>query len=112
MVTVNEYIQAQDPEQKKFLLKLRAMIASMAHTAIDAMGYGVPSYKLNGKPLVYYAAFTKHVGIYPASDEAIKAIPELNQYRGGKGTFKFPISEPIPYELIKQFVAFRIDSLS
>lgn len=110
MMSLNEYFAKLTPEQSLVMNKIRELGRALVPKAEEVMGYGVPSFKLKGRPVFYYAAFKEHVGIYPASDEIIKIIPELAIYRAGKGTFKFPLSEPIPYSLIEKFVRVKIDS--
>ena len=71
----------------------------------------MPGYYLNGKPLVYFAAFKNHIGFYatPNGHEAFKK--ELSQYKQGKGSVQFPLKEEIPYELIRKIVKFRKENL-
>ena len=68
----------------------------------------MPAYKLNKKPLVYFAAFKAHIGFYatPSGHEAFKE--ELSKYKQGKGSVQFPLDQPIPYDLIVRMVKFRV----
>ena len=68
----------------------------------------MPAYKLNGKPLVYFAAFKKRIEFYatPAGNEAF--AKQLSEYKQGKGSVQFPLDKPIPYDLIKRMVAFKV----
>ncbi len=68
----------------------------------------MPAYKTHGKPLVYFAAFKKHIGFYatPSGHEAF--AKELKKYKRGKGSVRFPLHQPVPYDLIRQMVEFRV----
>jgi uncharacterized protein YdhG (YjbR/CyaY superfamily) len=106
--TVDEYIDLFGEEVQALLKKVRATITAQAPQAVESIAYGMPAYKMNGKPLVYFAAFKKHIGFYatPTGHEAFKA--ELSQYKQGKGSVQFPLNKPIPFDLIKRIVAFRV----
>jgi uncharacterized protein YdhG (YjbR/CyaY superfamily) len=80
-----------------------------AHPNIqEEIAYMMPAYKLNKKPLVYFAAFSKHIGFYAThtGNEAFKA--DLTPYKQGKGSVQFPLSQKIPYEVIRDIVKFRV----
>lgn len=106
--TVDEYIDLFGEEVQALLKKVRATITAQAPQAVESIAYGMPAYKMNGKPLVYFAAFKNHIGFYatPTGHEAFKA--ELSQYKQGKGSVQFPLNKPIPFDLIKRIVAFRV----
>jgi uncharacterized protein YdhG (YjbR/CyaY superfamily) len=104
---VIEYINKQKSPQKEILQKIRKLIQKAAPLAEEAMIYGVPGFKLNGY-LVVYAAFTNHIGIYP-EPQTIKAFTkELIGYETSKGTIKFKLDEPIPYNLIEKIIKYRV----
>jgi uncharacterized protein YdhG (YjbR/CyaY superfamily) len=67
----------------------------------------MPAYKMNGKPLVYFAAFKKHIGFYATPTGHAEFRDELSAYKQGKGSVQFPLDKPIPYDLIKQIVVFK-----
>lgn len=104
---VDKYIENQTEKSQIILNKIRKIIKEIAPDAVEKMGYGVPEFNLNG-PLVYFAAFKNHIGFYPTSSGVSEFIKEADKYYGGKGTIKFPIDEPIPYDLIKRIVRFRM----
>lgn len=109
---VGEYIATLPADAQKLVLKMRKTIKEAAPGAEESMGYGVPSFKLNGKQLVYYAAFRDHLGFYPGSSRAIRAFSkELIGYETAKGTVRFPFGKPVPWNLIKKIVAFRINEI-
>ena len=106
--SVDEYIQAF-PESVQILLRdVRSTIRENALEAVEGIAYGMPAYKLFGKPLVYFGAYKKHLGFYatPTGHEAF--AKELSRYKQGKGSVQFPLNKPIPYELIGRIVAFRV----
>ena len=68
----------------------------------------MPAYKLNGKPLAYFAAYEKHIGFYPTPSGTAKFTKELSKYKSGKGSVQFQLDEPIPFGLIEKIVEFRV----
>ncbi|MDZ4860382.1 MAG: DUF1801 domain-containing protein [Candidatus Hydrogenedentes bacterium] len=88
--------------------KIRATIKKAAPTAEEAISYQIPTFKLNGKNLIHFAAFTNHIGLYPAPRGVDEFKEELSVYDGGKGTVQFPFDQPIPVELISRIVKFRV----
>jgi uncharacterized protein YdhG (YjbR/CyaY superfamily) len=105
--TVEEYIGDFPAEVHGILVKIRAIVKENAPDAVESISYGMPAYKANGKPLVYFAAFKKHIGLYATPSGHGEFAGELSRYKQGKGSVQFPLSEPIPYELIGRMVAFR-----
>jgi len=106
--TVDAYI-ATFPESTQLILrKVRSIIKNSAPEAIENIAYGMPAYKIKGKPLVYFAGYKNHIGFYatPTGHEAF--AEELSKYKQGKGSVQFPLSAPIPYDLIKRIVEFRV----
>jgi len=106
---VDEYIQQFPKETQAILLKIRAVIKKLAPQAEESISYGMPAYKTNKKPLIYFAAFAKHIGLYALPSGHSKFKKELSKYKSGKGSVQFPLNEKIPYDLIKQIVLFRIE---
>lgn len=106
--TIDEYIQTFPKDIQTILEKFRQTIREVAPTAEETISYQMPTFKLNGKPLVYFAAWKDHIGFYamPSGHNAFKK--ELSQYQGAKGSVRFPLNKPIPYDLVKKIVAFRV----
>lgn len=104
---VDEYLAGFPAEVQQILLDVRATIKANAPDAVEKMAYGMPGYKLNGYPLVYFGGFKEHVGFFatPAGHEAF--AEELSKYKQGKGSVQFPLSEPMPLDLIGRMVKFR-----
>jgi uncharacterized protein YdhG (YjbR/CyaY superfamily) len=76
---------------------------------VESIAYGMPAYKINGKPLVYFAGYKKHIGFYATPSGHTEFADELSKYKQGKGSVQFPLDKPIPYELIRRIVAFRVN---
>jgi uncharacterized protein YdhG (YjbR/CyaY superfamily) len=110
--TVDEYIKMFDNDIQAILEKIRATIVAHAPGAAECIAYGMPAYKINGKPLVYFAAYKMHIGFYatPTGHAAFKE--QLSLYKQGKGSVQFPLDKPIPYDLVKQIVEFRVKEIS
>lgn len=106
--TVEEYIKSFPQDIQPLLEKFREVIKTSAPDASEGISYGMPAYKLNGKPLVYFAGFKKHIGFYATPTGHTEFADELSTYRQGKGSVQFPFDKPIPYDLIKRIVAFRV----
>lgn len=106
--SVQQYIDTFPSETKVILEKIRKIILNNAPEAIEMIAYNMPAYKIKGKPLVYFAGYEKHIGLYatPSGHEAF--AEELSKYKQGKGSVQFPLHQEIPYELIKKIVLFRV----
>ena len=110
--TPEEYISKFSEEIQAELNKIRCLVKKTAPGAIEAMGYGVSAFKLNGEYLIYYAAFKKHIGIYPSPTAIEFFKEELKEYNPAKGTIKFPFGTAIPYDLIKRIIEYMVKELS
>ena len=108
MNDVDKYIQAFPSEVQEILLNIRALVIQLAPDAEEKMSYGIPGYMTNKKPLIYYAAFKNHIGLYatPKAHEEFKE--ELSQYKQGKGSVQFSLKCPIPYDIIERIIKFKI----
>jgi len=106
--TIDEYIQTFPEDIQKILEKIRKTIREVAPEAEETISYQMPAFTFNGKNLVYFAAWKHHIGFYatPSGNEAFRK--ELEPYKGAKGSIQFPIDEPIPYDLVRKIVLFRM----
>ncbi len=106
---VGQYIDSFTEPVKERLLTFRKLIRELAPEAEESISYGMPAYKLFGKPLVYFAGYTRHTGFYatPSGHEAFAS--ELAAYQHGKGSVQFPNSLPLPLDLIRRIIEFRIE---
>jgi uncharacterized protein YdhG (YjbR/CyaY superfamily) len=105
---VDEYIKAFPKNVQKILEQVRATIKSKAPEAVESISYGMPAYKTQGRPLVYFAGYEKHVGFYATPTGHAEFAAELAKFKQGKGSVQFPIYKPIPYDLIARIVEFRV----
>lgn len=106
--SVQAYIAAAAPETRRKLKEIRALVKATAPHVTERISYGIPTFDLKGKYLVYMAAFKEHVSIYPATGPAARELKELAPYRAGKGTLRFPLDRPLPKGVIRKFVRVRV----
>lgn len=105
---IDDYISAFPKDVQKQLQEVRGVIGRTAPDAEETISYAIPTFKLNGN-LVHFAAFKNHIGFYPGAS-GIKAFQkELSAYAGAKGSVQFPHGEPLPLDLIRRIVKFRIE---
>ena len=106
--TVDEYIESFPSDIQILLQQIRETVTKSAPQADEAISYGMPAYKLNGKPLVYFAAFKNHVGFYATPTGHAAFAEKLSKYKQGKGSVQFSLNEPMPLDLIAEIVEFRV----
>lgn len=108
ITSVDQYVQEFEKETQERLIALRKIILETAPEAVESISYGMPAYKVNGKPLVYFGGYKSHIGFYatPTGHQAFEK--ELSKYKQGKGSVQFPLNEPLPMKLIKEIVLFRL----
>jgi len=105
--SIDEYILNFPPEIQEILEKLRKVIKESAPDAQEKISYQMPTFALNGN-LVHFAAFKNHIGLYPSPSGTDSFKLEIAEYKSGKGSIQFPLDKPIPYELIRKIVKFRV----
>lgn len=106
--SVAAYLKAQPAAHRTMLEQVRHAIARALPQAEEAISYKMPAFRMNGHVVIYFAGFTTHYSIYPASDVLLAAFPgELEKRRVSKGTLRFSFSEPVPEELIERIARFR-----
>ena len=105
--SIDEYIADFPPETQARLEELRALIKRAAPDATETISYAIPTFDLNGH-LVHFAGFKKHVGFYPTGRGVDAFAEELKPYKSGKGSVQFPLGEPLPTDLIRRIVEFRV----
>ena len=109
--TIDEYIAEFPPETQALLREMRALIHEVAPEATEAISYAIPTFDLAGKHLVHFAGYAKHIGFYPVPSAMTAFQDELSPYRRGKGSAQFPLTEPLPTELIRRIVEFRVGEI-
>lgn len=111
--TVDEYIAAQPERVRRTLRSVRRIICKTIPNAEEVISYKIPAYKLNGERVIYFAGWKEHYSLYPAGEQLAQAFKdELARYKLSKGTIRFPLSEPVPAELIGRIVRFRAKELA
>ena len=104
---IDEYIASFPPEIQAILSKIRSTVRQAAPEAEEVISYNIPAFTLNGI-LVYFAAFKKHIGFYPPVRGDARLEKSISVYAGEKGNLKFPLDQPIPYDLIERIVKLRV----
>ena len=105
--TIDEYISDFPADVQEVLQKIRGTIKKAAPKAEEAISYKMPSFNLDGQYLIYFAAYKKHIGLYPVPSGDEEFNNEISGYQAGKGTLQFPLAKPIPYKLISKIVKIR-----
>ena len=104
--TIDKYIATHPPAVRTILRKIKRTIRDAVPDAEETISYRMPAFKLKGV-LVYFAAFTNHIGLFPPVKGDASLERAVKRYAGPKGNLRFPYDEPIPYGLIKRIVKFR-----
>ena len=104
---VDTYIAAFPPEVQAILQQIRTLIQETAPEAEETFQYQMPAYRLRG-PLVYFGGFPNHIGFYPTPSGITAFKDELSPYKSAKGSVQFPLDKPMPYDLIRRIVEFRV----
>lgn len=104
---IDEYIEAFPGNVQKILQKIRKTIQKAAPNAEEAITYAIPTFRLNGN-LIYFAGYENHVSVYPRPRGVKEFEKEVAQYEGGKGTLRFPLDQPVPFDLIARLTMYRV----
>ena len=107
--TMDQYMKAFPKDVQSVLEKIRQSVRKAAPEAEETISYRMPAFKLKGRVLVYFAAFRKHIGLFPPAPREFKK--EVSSYEGPKGNLKFQTDEPIPYDLVTRIVLSRRKSI-
>ena len=103
------YLASLPPAARERLKEIRDIVRAIAPNGVEVFSYGVPGFKLNGKPLVWYAAFTHHTIMYPMTAAIRRAhAAALKGYKTSTGTVQFPLDKPLPVALVKRLVKARL----
>jgi uncharacterized protein YdhG (YjbR/CyaY superfamily) len=106
--SVDEYIASQPEVVQGVLKRVRSTIHKALPGAEEVISYKIPTYKLHGGPVLYFAGWRQHYSLYPATDHVIAAFSDdLASYVVNKGTIRFPLSAPVPVKLIESIAKFR-----
>lgn len=106
---IAEYISQFPAAVQVLLRQIYDTIKEVAPAAEESISYGMPAFKMNGKPLVYFAAFKNHIGFYATPTGHAAFAEELSVYKQGKGSVQFPLNQPMPLDLIARITRFRME---
>jgi len=110
--TIDEYIAEFPPETQAVLNEMRSLISGLAPDATETISYAIPTFDMNGKHLVHFAGYQHHVGFYPTPNGMEEFAEDLAPYKQGKGSAQFPLGQPLPTDLIRRIVEFRVNQLA
>jgi uncharacterized protein YdhG (YjbR/CyaY superfamily) len=105
--TIDEYIALFSDDIQRILKKVRETIRREAPLAQEKISYRMPTF-YQGENLIHFAAMKHHIGLYPGAEAVAVFAPRLTKYKTSKGAIQFPLSEPVPYELIAEITRFRV----
>ena len=105
MPSVAEYVAALTPQQREQFERVRGIVRGLVPDAEEAISYGIPTFKYRGKYVLYFAAFKSHMSVYPTVGAGVEATP------GTKGTFQFTADDPVPEEVVKAIVTYRMRAI-
>src|SRR3989339_875840 len=107
--TITDYISKFPKDVQIILNKIKITIKKSIPKPEEKICYGIPTFDMNGKHLVHFAAFKKHIGFFPTPSGIDKFKKELSDYKTSKGAIQFPLDNPIPFDLIEKIVKFRVE---
>jgi len=108
ITTIDQFIASYPEDTRVILQQIRLTILDIVPEAREKIGYGIPTFTLNGKNLVHFSAYEKHIGFYPGSNAIVVFAKDLKGYNTSKGTIQFPLDKPIPYDLIKKITKYCV----
>ncbi|HEX7484133.1 MAG TPA: DUF1801 domain-containing protein [Candidatus Saccharimonadales bacterium] len=111
MSTVEEYLSKITPPQHDEYKRLRKLVKEIAPAAEESISYGMPTFKVNGKPLIYFGAFKNHMSLFPTPGPTEKFKDKLQPYKVSKGTIQFTFDNPLPDDLIKEILVSRLNDI-
>jgi uncharacterized protein YdhG (YjbR/CyaY superfamily) len=111
-VEIRAYLKSLPPDARKRLKEVRELVRAMVPGAVDGFSYGIPSFRVEGQPLVWYAAWKHHTSLYPMSERVRRTCAaELKGYETSKGTIRFPLATPLPAALVRRLIKARMAEL-
>jgi len=109
--SIDEYIAACPSDSQAYLREIRKLIQTLVPDAKEKISYQIGCFELNGKNLIHFAGWKKHVSLYPIPAGSDAFNKEIAKYADGKGTVKFPLDKPLPIKLIERAVKYKLADL-
>jgi uncharacterized protein YdhG (YjbR/CyaY superfamily) len=106
--TIDAYVAEFPPETRTVLEEMRALIRASAPDATETMSYAIPTFDMGRRHLVHFAGYEHHIGFYPGAAGIAAFQDDLGRYKSAKGSVQFPLGEPLPRDLIRRMVEFRV----
>lgn len=107
--SIDDYIAGFPPETRTMLQEMRSIIRAAAPEAVETISYAIPTFDIGGHHLVHFAGFKNHIGFYPVPSAMEAFREELEPFKSGKGSARFPLDTPLPIGLIRRIVEFRVE---
>ena len=111
IASIDEFIASYPKEVQDILQQIRQAIQKAAPEAKEKISYGIPTFTLNGKNLIHFSAYDKHIGLYPGAQAVADFADKLTEYETSKGTIRFPLDKPIPFDLVDKITRYQIVAL-
>ena len=112
MTVIDEYLNQISPLERGELERIRDIVKKIAPDAKEVISYKIPTFKVNGQPLVYFAAFKTHLSLFPTSRPIEVLKDKLSAYKISKGAIQFTVEKPLPEELIVKILKVRLKDIS
>ena len=113
MTVIDDYLTTVEPSKRKELERIRALAKQTVPDAEEAIVYGMPTLKYQGKPFLGFDAHTRHIGIYPYSGQVVETLrDQLHGYSFSKGAIRVPLDHPISEEMLKQIIHLRLQQIT
>lgn len=111
MSTVEDYLNNITPQQRDEYTRLKSIVKQVAPTSEESISYGMPTFKVNGKPLIYFGAFKNHMSLFPTPGPTEKFKDKLASYKVSKGTIQFTLDNPLPDSLVTDILMSRLEDI-
>ena len=110
--SIDEYLAPFPEPTRRILDEIRSLVHEIMPEIAERISYGMPTFSLEGRYLVYVAGWKKHISIYPSTPGVEATLgPKLDPYRSGKGTLQFPVNKPMPMDLIRRIIEVRAEEV-
>ena len=108
---IDKYINGFPSETREKLDEVRQFIWKLVPSAQEIIAYGIPTFEFNGKNLIHYAGYKHHIGFYPTASGIVAFKKKIGEYKSSKGAVQFPLDKPLPLDLIKLMVMYRVKTI-